>query len=79
MAYRKGEIVLVNFPFTDFSMSKVRPAMVVSSNLYHAEKPDLMLAALTSKVAEAINVTSRNLKSMPKVVKISTAVLEYRI
>ncbi len=53
MAFRRGDVVLVPFPFSDLSTTKVRPAVVVSSALYHATEPDLFLVALTSKVATA--------------------------
>lgn len=53
MAYQKGEVVLVNYPYTDMTTLKVRPAVVVSGSLYQAEQPDLMLAALTTNVAAA--------------------------
>ena len=48
MAYTKGDIVLVNFPFSDDSSSKLRPALVISSNAVHATG-DLMLMMITSK------------------------------
>lgn len=53
MAFRRGDVVLVPFPFSDLSTSKVRPAVVVSSNSYHASEPDLILAAITSKITAA--------------------------
>jgi mRNA interferase MazF len=53
MAFQCGEVVRVPFPFSDLSATKVRPAVVVSSALYHATKPDLLLAAVTSKTAAA--------------------------
>jgi len=53
MAFQRSDVVLVPFPFSDLSTSKVRPAVVVSSDLYHATEPDLLLAALTSRVATA--------------------------
>lgn len=53
MAFQRGDVVLVPFPFSDLSATKVRPAVVVSSSLYHATEPDLILAAITSKVAAA--------------------------
>jgi mRNA interferase MazF len=53
MKFRRGDVVLVPFPFSDLSTTKVRPAVVVSSALYHATEPDLFLVALTSKVATA--------------------------
>lgn len=53
MAFQRGDLVLVPFPFSDLSTTKVRPAAVVSSPLYHSLEPDLLLAAITSKVAAA--------------------------
>jgi len=53
MKFQRNDVVLVPFPFSDLSTTKVRPAVVVSSALYHATEPDLLLAALTSKVATA--------------------------
>ncbi len=48
-AYQFGEVVLVPFPFTDQSTAKQRPAVVVSSTRYNAERPDLILMAITSQ------------------------------
>lgn len=53
MAFRRGEVVLVPFPFSDLATTKVRPAVVVSSALYHSTEPDLLLAAITSNLASA--------------------------
>lgn len=38
------------FPFTDQSGVKKRPAVVVSSNLYHAGRRDLIILAITSQI-----------------------------
>ncbi len=51
MAYRRGDIVLVQYPYSDLSSSKARPAVVVSSDLYSQEKPDLFFAALTTNLS----------------------------
>src|SRR3954452_5488921 len=48
MAYQRGDVLLVPFPFSDLSATKVRPAIVVSSHLYHNTEPDLLLAGITS-------------------------------
>lgn len=53
MAFQRGDVVLVPFPFSDLQTKKVRPALVVSGPLYHAEEPDLLLAALTSQLRAA--------------------------
>ena len=43
-------MILVPFPFTDQSTAKQRPAVVISSNRYNTERPDLILLAVTSQV-----------------------------
>ena len=53
MAYQKGDLVLIPFPFTNLSKTKVRPAVVLSSSLYHTTEPDLILGAITSNLAAA--------------------------
>lgn len=40
-----GDVVLVPFPFTDQSTTKNRPAVVVSSSAYNANRPDIVVAA----------------------------------
>ena len=47
--YEFGSVVLVPFPFTDQSTTKRRPAVVVSSDAYHRERPDLIILAVTSQ------------------------------
>jgi len=47
--YEFGDVLLVPFPFTDQSTSKRRPAVVVSSDAYHRERPDLIILAVTSQ------------------------------
>jgi len=44
--YSKNDIILVKYPFSDLSSSKVRPAVVVS--LPHISQ-DIFIIALTSK------------------------------
>jgi len=51
MLYQRGDILLVPFPFSDLSATKVRPAVVISSGHYHSTQPDILLAAITSKIS----------------------------
>jgi mRNA interferase MazF len=44
-----GDVVLVPFPFTDQTATKKRPAVVISSDAYHRERPDVILMAVTSQ------------------------------
>lgn len=50
MSLRFGDVIVVPFPFTDQSAIKKRPALVVSSDAYQRERPDLILMAITSQV-----------------------------
>ena len=53
MPYRFGDVIVVPFPFTDQTATKKRPAVVISSDAYHRERPDLILMAITSKLRPA--------------------------
>ena len=50
--YRQGDIVLVSFPFTDLTATKKRPALVISPDSVNQLNQDLILAAITSQLAE---------------------------
>lgn len=54
-SYRQGAVVLVPFPFTDQSGSKVRPAIVVSSDLFNSLHSDIVLAAITTQIPVALD------------------------
>lgn len=54
MAFQKGDVLLLPVPFTNFRSSKVRPAVVLSSDAYHATEPDLILGAITTRLAGAM-------------------------
>ena len=76
----KGDIVLIKFPFTDFSGSKLRPALVLISS-----KDDISVAFVTTNLKEVgssdllLKATQRNgLKkdSLLKLNKIATLDLD---
>ena len=48
-SFEFGDIILVPFPFTDQSATKKRPAVVISSETYNTERPDLIIMAVTSQ------------------------------
>lgn len=54
--YEFGDVVLVPFPFTDQSITKRRPAVVISSPAYHHQRPDLIIMAVTSQHLSALSV-----------------------
>ncbi|MEA3359083.1 MAG: type II toxin-antitoxin system PemK/MazF family toxin [Thermodesulfobacteriota bacterium] len=49
MHYKKWEIALVPFPFTDLTTTKKRPALIISPNEYN-EKSDVVIVFITSKL-----------------------------
>ena len=48
--FRRGDVVLVAFPFTDLTTTKMRPALVVSSDVFNQENPDVIVVAITSRI-----------------------------
>ena len=48
-AYKKWDIVLVPFPFTDLKTVKKRPALIISPDEYN-EKLDVVICFITSKL-----------------------------
>jgi mRNA interferase MazF len=53
MTHQRGDVVLVPFPFTDLTATKTRPAVVVSSELYHSVRSELLLAYVSSQVSKS--------------------------
>ncbi len=47
--YSRGDVVLVNFVFSDETGVRRRPAVVVSSNEYHQRRQEAIIAAITSR------------------------------
>jgi len=48
--YRKWDIIVVPFPFTDLTTVKKRPALVVSPDSYNKSGQDVVIAFLTSRM-----------------------------
>jgi len=47
--FSRGDVVLVNFIFTDESDAKRRPALVISTDTYHTGRDEAIIAAITSR------------------------------
>ena len=48
--FSQGDIVLVNFVFSDERGVKHRPALIVSTDRYHQGRQEVIMAAITSNV-----------------------------
>jgi mRNA interferase MazF len=82
--YKQGDIVLVPFPFTDLSSSKVRPAVILSA--FPQQKPDVMLAFISSKIPEKnpygiiVKPSNKNGLKIPSIIRLDKiATLDKRI
>jgi len=49
MAYNRGDVVLIPFPFADLKSTKARPALVVTDPSYEASTGNLILVMITSQ------------------------------
>ena len=47
--YRRGQVVVVNVPFTAQTGSKPRPALVVSVEAFHKKLPDVIVCPVSSQ------------------------------
>jgi len=49
-AYKRGDVVLVGFIFSDETGEKRRPALIISSDAYQLSRKETIIAAITSRV-----------------------------
>jgi mRNA interferase MazF len=47
--YKRGDVVLVRFVFSDETGERQRPAVIVSSDAYHQSRQEAIIAAITSR------------------------------
>ena len=59
MSVRRGEIVLMDFPYSDQTGSKVRPALVVQSDVWNQKLDDTILALITSSKRRRLGATTQ--------------------
>lgn len=63
MMYKQKDIVLINFPYTDFTASKVRPALIISNNSIHNPE-DIICCLITSNLnASGITINDKDIES----------------
>ncbi len=49
MKYKKGDIVIIGFPFSDLSRTKKRPALIISNDTVN-KTGDYLMVQVTSKI-----------------------------
>jgi len=60
--YKKWDIILIPFPFTNLRTNKKRPGLIVSPNEYN-DKYDLVIAFITSKLDSNYRVGDYKIKN----------------
>ena len=58
--YKKGKIVLIPFPFTDLSNSKIRPAVIVSNFLRGDDVVVSFISSLKTKRLQKTDLVIKN-------------------
>ena len=59
MKVRRGEVVIVDFPYSDQTGRKVRPALVVQSNVWNQRLDDTILALITGSRHRRVGATTQ--------------------
>jgi mRNA interferase MazF len=52
--FSRGDIILVNFIFSDETGIKHRPALIVSSDSYHRTRNEIIVSAVTSNLERVL-------------------------
>ena len=50
---KQGDIVILDIPFSDFSETKKRPTLVISSTKYNNQFQDIIVASITSQPSDS--------------------------
>ncbi|MEX2598556.1 MAG: type II toxin-antitoxin system PemK/MazF family toxin [Dehalococcoidia bacterium] len=54
MTVSRGDVIAVDFYYTDRDRMKRRPALVLSSDIYHGGREEMLLAGITSNVHRSL-------------------------
>ena len=54
--YNRGDVILVPFPFSDQTVTKKRPAIIVSSDTYNSISQDIVIMAITGQIRGHIGI-----------------------
>jgi mRNA-degrading endonuclease toxin of MazEF toxin-antitoxin module len=47
--YKRGHVIVVNVPFSNHTGIKPRPALVISTDAFHRDLPDLIVCPISSQ------------------------------
>ncbi len=71
--YNPGDIILIPFPFSDFSTFKQRPPVILSARKFNRSNSDVIVAAITShldarkeKNEYRLTATEQRMAGLPK-------------
>ena len=53
--FKRGDVILIAFPFTDLTTTKMRPGVIVSSDRFNKKYEDIVVAAITSQVPKSLS------------------------
>ena len=59
MNVERGDIVIVDFPYSDHTGSKIRPALVVQSDVWNQRIDDTILALITSSSQRRVETSTQ--------------------
>lgn len=85
-AYKRGDVVLVPFPFSDQTAKKKRPAVVISSDRYNEVSIDIIIMAITSQTERISDIGECKIQDWqragllkPSAVKSAVTTIEKRL
>lgn len=79
MSYKRGEIVWVKFPFSDSSISKLRPALIISNDKVN-QTGDYLMMQVTSIIRKdllSLTITEKDYKESALLKKINSGCTKY--
>ncbi len=53
--YKRGDVVLLPFPYTDLSTSKKRPAVILSTNKFNISRQDCIVAPISGRLTKILS------------------------
>jgi len=84
--FKRGDVLLVPFPFSDQSSSKKRPAIIISSDPFNRYSDDIFVIAVTSNITRREKLGDISIQSWqeagllkPSVIKPAISTIEKKL